>query len=55
MWMLYVSALVGAVAMLALVFSLRNYICFGNQEMETRLQEKDVMAMVYDESPQRVA
>ena len=55
LWHLYVSVLVGAVAMLALVFSLRNYIGFGNQEMETRLQEKDVMAMVYDESPQRVA
>ena len=52
MWHLYVSALAGAAAMLLIVFSLRHYF-YPVQEQTA--QEQGTMALVYDDSPQRVA
>ncbi|MBR1463437.1 MAG: FecR domain-containing protein [Prevotella sp.] len=52
LWHLYVSALAGAAAMLLVVFTLRHQL-FPEQHPST--SPNDVMAMVYDEGPQRVA
>ena len=52
MWQLFASALVGAAAMLLIVFSLRNTL-FPTPEATPSTDGE--IAMVYDENPQRVA
>lgn len=52
LWHLYVSALVGAAAMLLIVFSLRNTLF---PTPEATLSTDGEIAMVYDENPQQVS
>ncbi len=52
LWHLYVSALVGAAAMLLIIFTFRHQL-FPEQKIGTN--EQGEVAMVYDENPQRVA
>lgn len=52
LWHLYVSALVGAAAMLLIIFTFRHQL-FPTQTVTS--SEQGEVAMVYDENPQRVA